>query len=213
LRAGAPPSDGSRHRSCHGSVPERIVPSAEASLRSDALLDSAAALIAARGYDRSSFTDFAAAAGVAPHALRKSYSGKAQILVALFRRMLDRMEAGADAAGGSFDDLLQAHARTIAENIDVVPILFAQDLLLPERLRAPIQERRRAYTDRLLDAYREGAARGEYRADNSALIVFLAVGAANSLSRWYRPGGRMNPTEVAAFIRDILRSGYGGRLA
>lgn len=161
-----------------------------------------------RGYARVRYRDLFAQADEHPAAMQERYPRKLDVLVALFSRMLARLEKSADDCDGSFTALLAAHARSIAANARVATLLFAQDIDLPATVSKPIVKRRTAYTKRFIDAYKSGIREGRYVDKGAAQTVFLLIGAANSLYRWYRPDGDLSPDQVAQFAISILSKGY-----
>jgi AcrR family transcriptional regulator len=168
-----------------------------------------------KGFRGARLDDVAARLGVTRQALYYYYPTKTAILADLYARFFERLEAALDAAeaghsgGGRFDAMLLAHIRTVAESPELSAILTQERGALPEDGDEAIRARRRAYEERLVAAYAEGAGAGELRADASpAVTVSLAVGAAHWIFRWYGDDHGMSPAELARLAVDLLGTGY-----
>ena len=68
--------------------------------RREALLDAAAAMFAAKGYDGTSIRDIAGAVGMLPGSLYYHFKSKEELLLAVYRKGVARFEAAIDAALG-----------------------------------------------------------------------------------------------------------------
>jgi AcrR family transcriptional regulator len=88
--------------------------------RTEAILDAALAQFARRGIERTTMTDIAAEAGLSTGAIYRYFSGKEQLLQAVFARALDRNRSVFEEAGrgvrSPLDALLEVGRRTLAEN-------------------------------------------------------------------------------------------------
>lgn len=201
----------------NASEPERRtrggVPRAMRVNRED-VLDRAQEVFAERGYRATNLSHVASQIGVTRQALYYHFPRKVDVLLALFSRVMDYFELAADAIGEEgeeallFDRLLESHARIVARNIDLVTILLSENAELPADIRPDVQARRRAYTDRLIDAYRDGVTAGQLTPSNPKFTVYTLLGALNCMYRWYHPTGPIDPDEMAAMSVDLLAKGY-----
>jgi AcrR family transcriptional regulator len=168
-----------------------------------------------KGFRGARLDDVANRLGVTRQALYYYYPTKTAILADLYERFFERLEAALDEAEaahsgrGRFDAMLEAHIRTVAESPELSAIFTQERAALPDATAAKIKDRRQAYQERLVGAYRDGVATGELRDDASpSVTVSLAVGAANWIFRWYRTDHGLTPAELAKVAVDLLCTGY-----
>jgi AcrR family transcriptional regulator len=144
---------------------------------------------------------------------------KQDLLIALFIRFFDLLDAAANEAAESaapgreqFDAMLSAHIRIVASDPELSSVFGEGRGNLPPEAADLIQARRKAYNDRFTSAYKAGVAAGELNPDLPATIaVDLLVGAANWIHRWYRSGGRISPEQLGRQAQAFLFNGYGVR--
>jgi len=129
--------------------------------RREKILESAARLVASRGFHAVGVTDIGAAAGVSGAALYRHFANKSDILVALLDRVLDRLLLGAEAVSSGEQGPAAVLRRLIAAHVEFaltersVLAVYAQELhhLAPadqRRLRA----KQRRYVEIWSAAYR-----------------------------------------------------------
>lgn len=188
--------------------------SGEPRLTRECVLDCAGKLFAEHGYRATNLAHVAARLGVTRQALYYYFARKHDILLALFDRMMGRFERGADEvddrgldAGARYAALLEMHGRLVAENVDLVTILLGENAEFPEASWPLVQGRRRAYTQRLVEAYAEGVSAGALRPADPALAVNTMIGAMNCMFRWYRPDKGLRPVEVAGAMTRLMLQG------
>ncbi|MDQ1713119.1 MAG: TetR/AcrR family transcriptional regulator, cholesterol catabolism regulator [Frankiaceae bacterium] len=168
-----------------------------------------------KGFRGARLDDVANQLGVTRQALYYYYPTKTAILLDLYERFFERLEAALDeaershAGRGRFDAMLEAHIRTVAESPELSAIFTQERSALPYDMSGRLRLRRQKYQDRLVQAYRDGVEAGELRDDASpSVTVSLAVGAANWIFRWYRSDRDLQPGELAMIAVDLLGTGY-----
>jgi AcrR family transcriptional regulator len=168
-----------------------------------------------KGFRGARLDDIATRLGVTRQALYYYYPTKTAILSDLYERFFERLEAALDEAErahsgrGRFDAMLEAHIKTVAESPELSAIFTQERSALPDEAAKHIRDRRQAYQERLVAAYRQGVESGELRDDASpSVTVSLAVGAANWIFRWYRGDHGLTPAQLAKVAVDLLGTGY-----
>lgn len=175
-----------------------------------AIVDEAAKLFAARGFDGASLAGLAEACGMSKSLFYHYYPSKEQILFAV---MDEHMEALLTAVK---DQPHSDPARALRDFARRLLRLYAgaadrQKVLLYELARLPAAERRLIVAkERKLVAFVEDIiARAEPRSDKAALRAkaMLFFGMLNWTHTWLKPGGGMTRDEVADLAaKTILAS-------
>jgi AcrR family transcriptional regulator len=183
----------------------------------DDILDIARLRFAATGYRGTNLGEVSAALGVTRQAIYYYFPKKHDVLVGLYERFFDSLEAAVDEAatteespGGCFSAMLRAHIATVAGDPDLSAVFLAESPgNLPPEETAALQARRKAYNDRFVTQYTKGMKAGELASDVSPRIaVDLLIGAANWVFRWYDPNGRMSPRKLAELAERFLARGF-----
>lgn len=175
--------------------------------------DAAAALFAAKGYERTSLQDIASAIGVTKAGLYHYFSTKQDLYDSITLEVLQSMLAGAvDAAGkaeGTSDRLrafMVAHARYFERNNNMYRAIFLGRHGIGEGYTFEQLQARRKYTDFLTGILREGQESGELDCSDPAAMARGILGMLNWMARWYRPSGPRTVPEIAdSFASTILK--------
>ncbi len=183
-------------------------------LSRDLILNAAAELFKRDGYRKTRLEDLAQLLHVTRPALYYHFKAKQDILVAIEFRALERLTDVAEAVDREplpaielFWRHIEAHAGYVASHPVEAGIVFEEEEELPDRVRAEVRKRRRAYTRRLVGLYTEAMAAGDAPPGDPRLAVNTILGAATWVYRWYREGVWGNPSEAATEIVRVLRTG------
>ena len=180
------------------------------------VLDAAAALFAEQGYRGTSMRDIAKAVGMLPGSLYCHFPSKGELLLAVYREGVQRIEAQVEAAlaghsepWAQLEALAAAHLEMILDRSAyakvVVRALPSDDAAVGERLIA-LRERYEALVRRVVE-------RLELPADlDRELWRLFLIGALNWAQVWYRPAGKP-PREIARQLVRGLRAGADRREA
>lgn len=176
----------------------------------------AARLFAERGYHGTSMGDIADAMGMQKGSLYSLVDSKQDLLYAAMREGADTFHAALDGVPDDRPALervrlaLRGHLGVVVEQLDVATVFTSEWRFLEgDRLDEIVAERRR-YEERFREIFREGAERGEFRADldvNAAALLVLS--AANWAYTWLRAGTDTDTLadRFAAIVVDGIR-GY-----
>jgi len=185
----------------------------------DAILDVAVGVFRERGYDGSTLDDVARAAGITKASIYYHVRSKEELLARGVGRALDALFAVLDERpakrGRAATRLKYIVHRTIEITVDKLPEVT---LLLRVRGNTPVErqimERRREFDHLIARVMRQAQRQGDIRADvEPRLATRLLFGMLNSITEWYRQGGRLDAPEVAEAISRIAFQGMepGGR--
>lgn len=182
-------------------------------IREADILDAAAVLFADLGYRATNLEHVARRLGVTRQALYYYFPKKHDILLALFDRVMSRFEHNvevvfAEQPESLFGALLRGHAEAVAADVELLTVLIAEHAELREPHHPEATQRRRAYTDQLVAAYKRDVTAGVIRPDaDPRIAVNTVIGAANMMIRWYDRNGSIPPGEMAEQVATILERG------
>ncbi len=178
--------------------------------RREALLDAAAAMFAAKGYDGTSIRDIAGAVGMLPGSLYYHFKSKEELLLAVYRKGVARFEAAIDAAlGKTAAEPWQAIEAACAAHLSI--LLDGGDyarIVSPEFVRSfppdmvPVlnaeRDRYERHFERLIAALPLAPETDRW------LFKVALFGSLNWSQTWYRKG-RYTPGDLASAFIAMLR--------
>jgi AcrR family transcriptional regulator len=184
--------------------------------REASIYDAAVRLFEERGYHATSIQDLADAVGLQKASLYHYISGKEDLLL----RIVERTMAGyladltqAEAAPGTGAERLHAlvrlHVARVCEEAATLTILLRDAHGLTGEARARAVALTDRYTDGVTRLLRQGAEDGSLRSDlDPPVAALFLLGALNWIHRWYRPGGRLSPSELADRFWALIAQGF-----
>jgi AcrR family transcriptional regulator len=184
--------------------------------RQQKLVDAAAELFGARGFQATSMADLSKATGLTVGGLYHYVGSKDELLFRICHGLMDPLldRARAIAADESLAPaeqlraLLREWVRHVADRRHSM-LVFQQERHVIER-EPRWREIRRARKDfeQILDAIlARGQRRGDLAFDDRALALLALLGMVNHLPQWYRPRGRLSPEQIADGYCELLTSG------
>jgi AcrR family transcriptional regulator len=185
----------------------------------DTLTDVALRVFAERGYDGATMDDVARAAGITKAGIYHHVSGKE----ALLSRGLDRALAALQAIleePAAREGRAAERVRFIVRRVAETACSLLPELTVLFRLKATSEatetalERRRAFDRAVARLIATAQAEGDLSAAvEPGLAARLLFGTSNSIVEWYRPGGALQPAQLAAAIESLLFEGLGQKKA
>lgn len=178
--------------------------------RREALLDAAAEMFAAKGYDGTSIRDIAGAVGMLPGSLYYHFKSKEDLLIAVYRKGVARFEAAIDQALAStgadpwqaIEAACAAHLSILLDGGDYARIVnpefvrsFPPDML--PTLNAE-RDRYERHFEKLIAALPLSPKTDRW------LFKVALFGSLNWSQTWYRKG-RYTPQDIAAAFIGMLR--------
>lgn len=178
--------------------------------RREALLDAAAEMFAAKGYDGTSIRDIAGAVGMLPGSLYYHFKSKEDLLIAVYRKGVARFEAAIDEALASTGaDPWQAIEAACAAHLSI--LLDGGDyarIVNPEFVRsfpAEMLPTLNAERDRYERHFEKLIAALPLAAETDRWLFKVALfGSLNWSQTWYRKG-RYTPQDIATAFIGMLR--------
>lgn len=178
--------------------------------RREALLDAAAEMFAAKGYDGTSIRDIAGAVGMLPGSLYYHFKSKEDLLIAVYRKGVARFEAAIDQALASTGaDPWQAIEAACAAHLSI--LLDGGDyarIVNPEFVRsfpADMLPTLNAERDRYERHFEKLIAALPLDPETDRWLFKVALfGSLNWSQTWYRKG-RYTPQDIAAAFVSMLR--------
>lgn len=171
------------------------------------------------GYSETSVEDIATELGILKGSLYYYIASKEDLLYAIVREVHAEVEqllvlATSDRELPPLERLsnyISSQVEYNAHNAMKISVYYQDmDSLGTDRLAA-IREGRQAIEGVVVDLIREAQGRDEIDRTVDPLLASHAVFAAvNWIYRWYKPGGRIMPDEIAAFVVQFVLHGLTG---
>ncbi|MFI7007989.1 TetR/AcrR family transcriptional regulator [Streptomyces sp. NPDC050145] len=178
------------------------------------LLDTAAAVFAAQGYDATTVRRIADAAGMLAGSLYYHFDSKDSIVEEILRGFLDELAGRYDtvlAAGLGPRETMRALVTESFREIDrhgpAVAIYQKESKTLAARERfAFLAASQSTFEQTWLTTLKDGVAAGEFRADLDIRLTYRFVrDTVWVAASWYRPDGRHSPEEIARqYLATVL---------
>jgi AcrR family transcriptional regulator len=174
--------------------------------RQEGVVEAAAELFGARGFQATSMADLSDATGLTVGGLYHYVGSKDELLFricdGLMRPLLARAQAiAADAALTPGEQLRALLREWVAHVVDRrhSMLVFQQERHVIERERRwrEIRRARKQFEQILDDVLARGEASGELAFDDRPLALLALLGMVNHLPQWYRPRGRLTPEQIA----------------
>lgn len=179
------------------------------------ILRAATELFTEKGYEKTSIRELAAQSGVSSAGLYHHFRSKYDLFVSLIGGAMDSHFAGLDEALRGYDSpgdqlrhVFRNHLRVHLGHPEVRLVAGDFSPLRGPELDEFIAERDR-YEHAIEEIVRHGLRAGVFDVADPKLAVVAALGAANEVDRWYRPGGRLSAEEVTDGIVAFIMAGLG----
>lgn len=181
----------------------------------EALLVAAGEVFAARGYQRSTITDIADAAGISRPTLYNYAKSKASLLEQITLTVVAEMEESAEAVHAMdapvdvrLRALLRGHVDLSIKHRVFYGILFSEENELPEDTKQKLRTWSRERTHDFRRLFKECADEGLVTAEvDLSVMANLVNSAMSTLYRWYHPAGRVRPADLARHA-ELLVAGF-----
>jgi AcrR family transcriptional regulator len=179
----------------------------------DALLEAVVPVFIERGYDATSMDDLARAIGRSKASIYHHVPSKEHLLRLAVARAVDALfevlEEDASTTGPAVQRLEHVVRRSVRVLVEHLPYVT---LLLRVRGNTETErwalERRRTFDRRLSALVADAIEEGDVRRDLDALVVARVLfGMVNSVTEWYRPGGRHGLDQVEAALVALAFEG------
>ena len=185
--------------------------------------DVASALFRERGYAGTSVRDIARALDIQGASLYAHVASKQDVLRTIIERMASRFEHAADDALRAIDSepapdhaarlagLVRAHVGVVTDDVERASVFVHEWRSLEADARARMARRRDVYEHRFRSVIADGLGDGTFAAADPTAVSAFILTALNGLVAWYRPDGRLAPTQVADLYADLAVRAAGAR--
>ncbi len=179
------------------------------------LVGTAAALFAQHGYHGTSIEQLLAAAGLTRGGLYHYIDGKADLLVAVQRELLEPLLERAHAVVAASEDpetQLRAVTREwvgqVESHRDHMTVFQAERRTVETDPRWSEIVAARAEFEAILDGiFQRGEAAGRFAVADRGLALLAFLGMVNHMPAWFDPDGRLSAAEVAERFCDVVLGG------
>jgi AcrR family transcriptional regulator len=184
--------------------------------RKDELLKDVAEFFRSGGVRLASIEDIAQALGVARSALYYHFGSRGDMVYEILCHNQDLIAAKLrevyEFPLGATDRLtlmIRAVVQLEAElpSLGLSAVFRLDPDLLTREQRAAYVAKRDAYEELFRSVIREGAEAGEFREVEARIVTFGILGMLTEFVNWYRPGGALRPTEIAAIFTELVLGG------
>lgn len=179
------------------------------------ILQQAATVFAKKGYEKSSLEEIASRLKLSKASLYHYVKSKDEVL---FLIQLDALEAllavaqDVSTSGQSPPDKMRSIVMEyikIATQKHVVGALRQQELILPEKWRKKIIDKRDLFDNTCRQIIIQGIESGEFTAVDWKMSYMAMIGALNWTVKWYSPQGSLSVDDICAAMADFVLKGFG----
>jgi AcrR family transcriptional regulator len=179
------------------------------------ILERAARVICQQGFEATSMQQIADACGLTKAGLYHHIKTKDALLLAIMHYGMDLFEEVVLARVSDIADPLARLRATMARNIELVTtdsskevtIILHEHQTLTGAAQRELNERKKVYVRFLEDSFREAIERRLIRPVDPTLAAFSLLGVVLWTYKWYRPGGRLAPPQLADGMIDLFFEG------
>jgi len=179
------------------------------------ILEGAARLIGAKGYEATSIQDIADACGLTKAGLYHHIQSKEQLLLKIQDYGMDVFEESVLSQVQSIADPLERLKACMEKNILLVThgwskevtIILHEHATLTGEARTHINARKKRYVTFLEGSFGEAIRKGEIRPVNPTVTAFAFLGMVLWIYKWYRPDGALSQDLIVREMQDLFFSG------
>jgi AcrR family transcriptional regulator len=174
---------------------------------------SAAEIFVRKGFDATSMKDIAQAVALTKAGLYHYVRSKHELLFAIMQFAMDIVDEKILRPAQQIHDpeqrlhfILERHAG-LTRYVKEISILTDEVVALREEHRRIVIQRKRRYYEFLKGTLEELRRRGRLRDVDVSVAALNLLATVIGIARWYRPGGRLSASVIAAQTRDLLLHG------
>ena len=181
-----------------------------------AILRAAAGVFRDRGYEGASMDEIAERLDMAKGNLYYYFKNKQELLFFCQDHSLDRLTANVeeilaspDSEDAKLERVVVAHVVCVLDELDGASA-HTEVHALPEELRAKVIAKRDRYEALVRGLVHSGIESGAFAPINPKMATLALLGALNSATRWYRPGGGRAAAAIGESFAGLFLDGMRG---
>jgi AcrR family transcriptional regulator len=187
--------------------------------RDPEVLDAAVKVFYSRGYADASVQDIADELGILKGSLYHYIDSKEDLLFRILEETHDEVETILQAVAAMDDQpplerLREYTSRQVeytSRHLTKMAIYYHDVDLLSDKRRKELYRKRRVHEQFVVDLIEEAQARGEApKSLDARLATNYLFGSMIWVYRWYRPGGKLKPAQLANTCTDFILHGITG---
>ena len=183
--------------------------------RHQAILENAARVICAKGYDGATIQEIADACGLTKAGLYHHIQSKENLLAEIMAYGMDLFEAEVLAHAEGLPDPVERFVVCMDRNVKMVTrgkckevtVILHEHATLTGEAGKGINTRKKAYVRFLERAFEDGMEQGRIRTVNPTVAAYSFLGMVLWTYKWFRPDGKLAGERVAADMIDLFFTG------
>lgn len=179
------------------------------------ILETAARVICAKGYEGASIQEIAEACGLTKAGLYHHIESKENLLYAIMNYGMDLFEEQVLSQVSSIPDPVERLRACMEKNIKLVTrgsskevtIILHEHATLTGAPGKHINARKKRYVRFLEASFSEAVAKGQIRTVNATVAAYSFLGMILWIYKWYRPDGELSDDRISDDMIDLLFTG------
>jgi TetR/AcrR family transcriptional regulator, cholesterol catabolism regulator len=180
------------------------------------ILQEAVPLFAEHGFQGVSIDTIAKQLNVTKPFIYTYFENKHALLEAIYERAIESLLDGVDqvfAVERPAQDQLKALVEYyVLENLksaSLTSIFLTEEKHLSEQSQQRVREKHHVFDNKLVKLLKKGVKEGVFVVDDPMLASFAISGMVRWVHRWYSPGGRLKPEQIAARLAKLALNTVG----
>jgi TetR/AcrR family transcriptional regulator, cholesterol catabolism regulator len=183
--------------------------------RGEQVYAAALRLFREKGYHATSMQDIAGAVGLYKGSLYHYIGGKEDLLVKVFERAMGGLIADVEGIAADTSQppsaqvrlIIEAHVAAVSGNLDALTVFLHEWRALAGESLANVVAQRERYAQLVSEIVSRGVRLGEFDAPDVQIATLGLLGMCNWVCQWYRPEGRLGPSEIAGYFARLVLDG------
>jgi AcrR family transcriptional regulator len=175
------------------------------------ILDAAATLFEAKGFEGTTTDDIAESAEVTKRTLYRYVGSKEALLYEIHEdfmsELLEEVTSSSGSAEERFRAMVDAHIRDLAAHLRDIKVFFEEIKHLGSGKRTELVTRREAYEEMVNAILSDGITDGSFRDVHVRSTTRVILGAMNEGYRWFGNDPQRVPQDVARQVSDLFLHG------
>ncbi|MGQ7937539.1 TetR family transcriptional regulator [Paraburkholderia sp. D1E] len=174
------------------------------------ILQEAVPLFAEHGFQGVSIDTIAKQLNVTKPFIYTYFENKHALLEAIYERAVESLLDGVDqvfAADRPAPEQLKALVEYyVLENLksaNLTSIFLTEEKHLSEESQKRVREKHHLFDNKLTKLLKKGVKEGVFQIDDPVLVSFAISGMVRWVHRWYSPGGRLKPEQLASKLAKL----------